>query len=103
MTAVAYAHIELAPDGTAFISGTETRVEEVALDHLAHRWEAAEIHRQHPDLSLAQIYSALAYYYEHQAEMDTIIEAGLRQVQAIQTGAPASSIRQKLKAKGLLS
>jgi uncharacterized protein (DUF433 family) len=98
-----YPHIEFAPDGTARISGTNTKVEEVVLDHLAHSWGATEIHRQHPHLSLAEIYSALAYYYDHRQEMDAIIEEGLRQVLAIQESLPPSSIRLKLKALGLLT
>jgi uncharacterized protein (DUF433 family) len=97
MTTVAYAHIEFAPDGTAFISGTNTKVEEVVLDHLAHSWDAAEIHRQHPHLSLAEIYSALAYYYDHRQEMDAMIEEGLRQVMAMQANMPPSTVRLKLK------
>ena len=34
-------------------------------------WE--EIYFQHPGLSLAQIYAALTYYYDNQAELDTEI------------------------------
>jgi uncharacterized protein (DUF433 family) len=102
MATVAYAHIDVAPDGTAFISGTKTKVEEIVLDHLAHSWDAAEIHRQHPHLSLAEIYSALAYYHDHQNEMDESIERGLRQVMELQASMPPSPVRMKLKAKGLI-
>ena len=73
------------------------------VDRLAHHWDADEIQRQHPHLSLAQIYSALAYYYDHQAEMDQAIEASLQRVEAIQAALGESPIRAKLKAKGLLS
>src|SRR5687767_7353370 len=101
MTTIAYAHIEVSPDGTASIVGTQTKVEEIVLDHLAHGWDATEIHRQHPYLSLADIYSALAYYYDHQDKMDALIEEGFRQVLAIQASLPPSTIRVKLKARGL--
>src|SRR5688572_21797144 len=103
MTTVNYTHIEFAPDGTAYIAGTRTKVEEVVLDYLAHSWDANEIHRQHPHLSLAEIYSALAYYYDHRQEMDVIIEEGLRQVMAIQASLPSPTIHLKLKALGLLA
>jgi len=103
MATVAYAHIELTDEGVPVIAGTQTKMEQVVLDHLAHDWDAGEIHRQHPHLSLAQIHSALAYYYDHQAEMDRQIEEGLRQVAEIREGLGESKIRLKLKAKGLLS
>lgn len=102
MEKVIYAHIDYTSDGTPFISGTQTKVEEIVLDHIAWRWDADTIHRNHPHLSLAQIHSALAYYYDHQIEMDAVIEAGLRQVAKIREGLGESPVRLKLKAQGLL-
>jgi len=43
----------------------------------------SEIQRQYPHLSLAQIHAALAYYYDHQGEIDDTIERELREVAAI--------------------
>ena len=43
------------------------------MDHVAHGWSAEEIHRQHPDISVAQAHAALAFYYDHQAEFDHAI------------------------------
>ncbi len=54
--------------------GTQTTVIEVARDRLAHNWDADEIQRQHPHLTLGQIHSCLAYYYDHQGEMDRFVE-----------------------------
>ena len=102
MATQTYPHIALFPDGVPYLSGTQTKVEEVVLDHLAHDWDADEMQRQHSDLTLAQIHSALAYYYDHQAEMDREIENGLGEVTQIRAGLGASQIRLKLKAKGLL-
>jgi hypothetical protein len=61
-----------------------------------------EIHRQHPHLSLAEIYRALAHYYDHRVEIDAQIVDGLRQVKAIQDNLPASSLRLKVQAQELL-
>jgi uncharacterized protein (DUF433 family) len=85
-----------------YIAGTQTKVIEVVLDRLAYHWDADEIHRQHPHLSLGQIYSALAYYYDHQAEMDREIEDQLRQVEQIKASLGESPVRLKLKAMGRL-
>jgi uncharacterized protein (DUF433 family) len=91
------------PDGIPYIAGTQTKVVEVVLDHLAYHWDADEIHRQHPHVSLGQIYSALAYYYDHQAEMDREIDEQLLEVEKIKKSLGESSIRLKLKAMGRLA
>jgi hypothetical protein len=36
---------------------------------------AAELLEQHPQLTLGQIFSALAYYWDHQSEMDVLLAA----------------------------
>ena len=73
MTAVVSTLIELDERGIAWITGTKVKVIEVATDKLAHGSSPEEMHVQYPHLSLAQIYAALAYYYEHQAEFETEI------------------------------
>ncbi len=73
-----YPHIETRADGKVWLIGTQTKVIEVALDRLAHHWDADEIQRQHPHLTLGQIHSCLAYYHDHEEEMDQAIEEQLR-------------------------
>ena len=68
MEAVATSHIWLDDRGRAWIDDTNVKVIEVALDRIAYGWDAEEIHRQHPSLSLAQIHAALSHYYDHQQE-----------------------------------
>jgi uncharacterized protein (DUF433 family) len=96
MSLVAYPHIELR-DGVPHIVGTPIKVVEVVLDRLAHHWDADEIHRQHPTLTLAQIHSALAYYYDHQAELDNDIEQRLRREDELLARLGTSPIRAKLQ------
>ena len=76
-------HIEFDSQGVPYLAGTQTKVIEIALDRLAHHWDADEIQRQHPHLSPAQIYSALDYYYDHKAEMDREIEDQLQRVETV--------------------
>ena len=79
MERLSYPHIEARPDGTTVIAGTQVKVIEIALDHLAHQWTAEDIRHQYPELNLSQIYSALAYYFDNQAELDTLIEMRLKE------------------------
>jgi uncharacterized protein (DUF433 family) len=67
-------------NGRPILAGTTTKVIEIALDHIANGWGPDEIRRQHYNsFSLAQIYAALSYYYEHQAEFDAEIERQVRE------------------------
>lgn len=102
MSVSPYPHIEVTPEGVPLIAGTRIKVVEVVLDRLAHNWDADEIQRQHPHLTLAQIYSALAYYYDHQDEVDRDIERRLRQVEETKKDLGESAVRLKLKAAGRL-
>src|SRR5438874_12574307 len=100
---ICYPHIEQRPDGKLWLTGTQTKVLEVALDRLAHHWDADEIQRQHPHLTLGQIYSCLAYYYDHQEDMDRIIEEQLATIERLRQAQGESVLRRKLKNKGLAS
>ena|SRR5437773_8085009 len=82
-TQFSYPHIEQRPGGKLWLIGTQTKVLEVALDRLAHHWDADEIQRQHPQLTLGQIHSCLAYYHDHQDEMDRLVEEQLRGIERL--------------------
>src|SRR5215813_1849370 len=101
MTAVALSLIELDDNGVAQISGTNTKVIEVAPDKVAHGWSPEEIHFQHDYLSLAQIHAALAYHYEHQADFDAEMSDQAKRAKAWAEAAKDSLGRQRLRAKGL--
>ena len=95
-------HIWLDADKRAWIDDTNVKVVEVVLDHLAYGWSAEEMHCQHPHLSLAQIYAALAYYYDHQAEFDRLTDESRRRADALATEASDSPLRRRLRAAGKL-
>jgi uncharacterized protein (DUF433 family) len=73
MPAVAYPHIEIRDDGKPIIAGTRIKVIHLAMERLAYHWDAEEMRRQHPSLTLGQIHSALAYYFDHEEEMNQAI------------------------------
>jgi uncharacterized protein (DUF433 family) len=102
MSTVAYPHIDLRADGTAVLAGTQTKVIEVVLDRMAHHWDADEIHRQHPHLSLAQIYAAFTYYYDHQAELDAEVDESLERVRSYKSSLGQSAVELKLRQLGRL-
>lgn len=90
MTAVMASHIVLDERGRPWIEGTNTKVIEVVLDKVAWGLDADQIHRQYPHLPLAKIHAALAYYYDHQAEIDAEIERQDREYQELRREAEAA-------------
>jgi len=95
-------HIRLDDEKRAWIDDTNVKVIEVALDHVAYGWSAEEMHSHHPHLSLAQIYAALAYYYDHQAEFDRQIEESRRHADELAAKSTDSPLRRRLRAAGKL-
>lgn len=70
-----YEHIILDENGQPTIAGTTMKIKELVAERLAWGWSAEELLINHPDLTLGKIYSGLAYYADHQAEIDEAIEA----------------------------
>lgn len=103
MTTIAPPHIRRDDRGAVWIDETNVKVIEVVLDRMAYGWSTEEIHFQHPDLSLAQIHAALAYYYDHQSEMDEEIAGQEDQVRRLRQQGADSPLLARLKARGLLS
>lgn len=101
-TTLSMPHIWLDDKNRAWIDETNVKVAEVVLDHLAYGWSAEEMHYQHPHLSLAQVYAALAYYYDHQPEFDRQIEESRRRAETLAAETNDSPIRRRLRAAGKL-
>lgn len=97
-----YEHISLDERKVPVIDGTTMKVIELVQEKIAYGWSVEELHFQHPSLTLGQIYSALAYYADHQAEFDKEIERLLERADAARRSAGPSPLLQRLKAKGLL-
>ena len=101
-TKTAYEHIVVDERGVPVLADTGTKVIEIVLDKLAYGWSAEEIHVQHPHLSLGQIYSALAYYWDHQDELDADIQRRLEFVEGLRRTARQTSLQDRLRAQELL-
>lgn len=73
MNTTHYRHITLAANGVAHIGKTRYKVKQLAAEHYHYGWSAEEILRQHPDLAPAEVYAALAYFYDnHESMLNTM-------------------------------
>ena len=89
-------------EGIPIIAGTTMKVVEIVLEKTAYGWSPEEPHFQHPYLSLGQIHSALAYYWDHQDELDRDIERRAAFVQETQQASEKTPLVARLKSKGLI-
>lgn len=70
MTAVTqYPHLTIADDGSIRIGNSRYKVLHLAGEHYHYGWTAEELLRQHPDLRPEEVYSALAFFYDHYDEL----------------------------------
>ena len=85
------------------IAGTNMKVVELVMAQLAYGWSPEELHFQHPYLSLGQIHSALAYYWDHKEELDADIERRRQYAEEARREAGPSPLANKLRNQDLLA
>jgi hypothetical protein len=73
------------------------KVVELVLNKLAYGWSPEKLHFQHPHLSLGQIYSALAYYHDHEEMMDRDIQRRREKVEQIRKTQPKSPFMSRIE------
>ena len=96
MDIVSTQHIEMSPDvagGRPRIAGHRITVQNVVIWHERMGLSADEIASNY-GLSLADVYAALAYYYDHRQEIDQAIVADESYIAELR-----SQIRSKLSGK----
>ena len=71
-------------------------------DWLAHGSSPEEMCWQYPHLSLAQIHAALAYYYDHQEQLDQALSRELEHWEEEAARFRDSPLRRKLRTLGKL-
>jgi uncharacterized protein (DUF433 family) len=96
-----YEHIRLDENQVPTIAGTTMKVVELVLDHLAYGWSPEELHFQHPYLRMGQIYSTLAYYWDHKADLDQDLERRLQFIDQVQQTTKPIPLAERLKAQRL--
>ncbi len=98
ITPVLDRHITIDPKvchGRPHIEGTRIRVQDIAIWHERLGMSVDEISAEY-DLSLAQIYAALAYYFDDKASIDQAIEADNAYFEAFKQNNP-SLLQKKLR------
>ena len=102
-----YEHIILDEKNVPLIKGTSMKVSELVLEHIAYDWGAEDLKYHHQFLTLGQIHSALAYYWDHQEELDSDIVKSLRVgdqqvVDQLRRIAKPPSLWERLRAEGVI-
>jgi uncharacterized protein (DUF433 family) len=77
--------------GDPRIAGRRIGVHDVVLLHNHLNTPPEEIATIY-DLSMAEVYAALAYYYDHREEIDTIIDENQRMAEAIPANPRAAEV-----------
>ena len=91
-------HIEITSGisgGKPRIAGHRITVQNIVIWHERMGWSVDEIAAEY-DLTLADIYAALAYYFDHRQQIDQDIEESKEFVKTLQHQTP-SKLRQKLE------
>ncbi len=92
-------HIERDPEvcsGKPYLKNTRMTVADIVLMHLRLRQSLEEIAGRY-DLNLAALHSAMAYYYDHRAEIERSIEEDEAFAEAFRRN-NTSPLQAKLKA-----
>ena len=92
-------HIESVPGkcgGKPCIAGTRIRVWDVYVVHELQGKSADEVVAVFPGISLADVHAALAYYYDHKAEIDAEMNAADAYVEAMKRQTGPGPLAQKL-------
>lgn len=81
----------------ARIKGSRIRVEDVMLWHEKLHWSPKKIVNEFPQLTLTDVYAALAYYWSHHDEIERQIQESRRFVAEMRRQAPPTPLQEKLR------
>ena len=95
-------YVHLNEQNVPIVAGTTMKVVELVMAQKAYGWTPEEIYDQHPYLTMSQIHSAFAYYWDHKAELDADIERREQYVIQAELAEGVSPVVAKLRAAGLL-
>ena len=102
LTKTEYKYVELNQDNVPIIAGTIMKVVELVEAQIAYSWSPAELNLNHRYLTMSQILSALAYYWDHKPELDAEIKRREDYIKQAEIEAGESPFAARLRAQGLL-
>jgi uncharacterized protein (DUF433 family) len=102
LTATRYEHIALDDQGVPLSGDTPIKVVELVTAQMAYGWSPDELNFQFPHLTLGQIHSALAYYWDHRDELDRDIERRLSFADELRQRAQPTPLHARLRERGLI-
>ena len=70
----------------------------IVSDYQGRGWSVEEIVRHYPYLTLAEVHSALAYYHDHQKEIDQEISEERAEYEELRAAAPETPTLKRLRA-----
>lgn len=94
-----YFHVELDDNGVPLISGTTMKVVELVQQQMYHGCTPEELLENYPYLTMGQIHSALAYYWDHKQELDADIARRAQYAREMQAKTKPNRIMQELARK----
>ncbi|NCR39034.1 MAG: DUF433 domain-containing protein [Microcystis aeruginosa W13-11] len=97
-----YKHIQIDERGIPMIASSTMKVIDLVMAQMAYGWTPEEIQINHRHLSMSQIHSAFAYYWDHKEELDGAIAADLEYAQKMRRSAIESPFVARLKTQGIL-
>lgn len=103
LAATEHKYVQLDEGNVPIIAGTTMKVVELVTSKIAQDCSPEELHFQYPHLSMSQIHSALAYYWDNQAELDADIQQREQYAEKLRLEAGESPLAKKLRAMGLIS
>jgi len=78
------------------------RISQIVMDYLAYGWSVEEMCRQHSYLMMAEAHAAMAYYFDHQEEIDGEIRSEWGEAEQAKSQKVRSAFWVRMQAKGLL-
>ncbi len=79
------------------IVGTRVRVQDIYIDSEVHGMTPDDIAAGYPQMTLAQVHAALAYYFDHRDEIQTELLEDRNLVQEVRAKSGTGPLEQKIK------
>lgn len=99
-TPTAYEHIVLDENGIPWIEDANTKIVELIAAAKAHGWSPEELTYQHAHVTLGQVHSALAYYWDHREEVEADLKRRAALIGEIRSELGDHPLIAKLRAQG---